>query len=161
MEGSFSSCYIISQQTKAIMTKDSVYYRSRILEVPRERHSVRSPEQMIDHTCLLYGSTLKGRQEAAKDILRLNSKVPVPAIPDKGVYMMPTHSLRSKDNVWFSFYHIDYFEQRDNRTYVAFHDGTGIYVNTTESRFDMQYKRTSELIAKLNRPFFFMNRSPI
>ncbi|SFB26939.1 competence protein ComK [Lentibacillus halodurans] len=159
MEGSFSSpVYIIGQQTKAVMTKDSAYYRSRILEVHRERHSVHRPEQIIDHTCVLYGSTLEGRRESVKDLLKLNSKVPVPVIPEKGVYMLPTSSSKNKDNVWLSFYHIDYFEQQDDRTYVKFHDGTGLFVNTSETSFDMQYKRTSQIIAKLNRSLFFGNR---
>src|SRR5699024_2614151 len=158
MGGKFSSSvYIIGQQTKAILTKDSAYYRSRILEVSRERHSVYSSEQIIDHTCLLYGSTLNGRREFVKDLLKLNSKIPVPVIPEKGVYMLPTASSRNRDNVWLSFYHIDQYEQRDDKTYVAFHDGTGIYVNTSEATFDMQYKRTSQIIAKLNRSVFFGN----
>ncbi|QKY70453.1 competence protein ComK [Lentibacillus sp. CBA3610] len=159
MGGQFSpSIYIISRRTKAIMTKDSAYYRSRISEIAQDRHSVHSPEQIIDHTCLLYGSTLEGRRESVKDLLKLNSKVPIPVIPDKGVYMLPTSSSKNKDNVWLSFYQIDYFEQRDDRTYVVFHDGTGLYVNTSEATFDMQYKRTSQLIAKLNRSLFFGNR---
>lgn len=160
MGGKFSSpVYIIGRQTKAIMTKDSAYYRSRILEITRERHSVHSPEQIIDNTCLLYGSTMKGRRESVKDLLKLNSKIPVPVIPEKGVYLLPTSSSKNKDNVWFSFYHIDQYEQRDDKTYVAFHDGTGLYVNTSEAAFDMQYKRTSQIIAKLNRSFFFGNHS--
>ncbi|MFD1363289.1 competence protein ComK [Lentibacillus salinarum] len=150
--------YVVSKQTKAILTKDSAYYRSRILEITRERHSVYRPEQIIDHACVINGSTLAGRRESVKGLLKLNSKVPVPVIPDRGVYMLPTSSIKNKDNVWLSFYHIDYFEQRDDRTYVKFHDGTGLYVKTSETTFDMQYKRTSQIIAKLNRPLFFGNR---
>ncbi|TFJ92228.1 competence protein ComK [Lentibacillus salicampi] len=159
MEGQFSSpVYIIGRQTKAIMTKESAYYRSRIIEVSRERHSVHSPERIIDHTCLLYGSTMEGRRKSMKDLLKLNSKIPVPAIPDKGVYMLPTSSIKNKDNVWLSFYHIEHFEQRDDKTYITFHDGTGLFINTSENAFDMQYKRTSQIIAKLNRPRIFGGR---
>ncbi|MFC4558035.1 competence protein ComK [Virgibacillus kekensis] len=156
---STTSVYIITQQTKAILTKESNYYRSRILEGQEERHSVFRPEQIIDHTCLLYGSTLEGRRAAVRDILKINSKVPVPVIPDKGVYMLPTSSTKNKDCVWLSYYHIEDYEQRDDKTYVAFTDGTGIYVNTSENTFDMQYKRTSQIIAKQNRSVFFGRRS--
>ncbi|TMN21968.1 competence protein [Lentibacillus cibarius] len=147
--------YIISQQTKAILAKDASYYRSLILEVSRRRHSVYHPERIIDNTCVLNGATLEGRRGSVKRLLNVCSKVPVPVIQEQGVYMLPTASSKKKDNVWLSFYHIDYYEQRDDRTYVSFHDGTGLYVNTSRQTFDMQYKRTGELIAKLSRPFFF------
>ncbi|WP_010531609.1 competence protein ComK [Lentibacillus jeotgali] len=156
MEGDFASpIYIITEHTKAILTKESAYYRSRILEESQERNTVLSPEKIIDNTCILYGSTLQGRRDSVKGLLKLNSKVPIPVIPEKGIYMLPTCASKNKDNVWFSFYHIDSFEQRDNGTYVSFHDGTGLFVNASETTFDMQYKRTSQLIAKLNRSFFF------
>lgn len=157
---SSSSVYIITQQTKAILTKESAYYRSQILEVQRERNSIFRPEQIIDHTCLLYGSTLAGRRAAVKGILKINSKVPVPVIPGKGVYLLPTSSTKNKDCVWLSYYHIDNYEQRDDKTYIAFSDGTGLYVNISESTFDLQYKRTSQVIAKQNRSVFFGRRSP-
>ncbi|MBP1948812.1 competence protein ComK [Virgibacillus litoralis] len=158
-DGISSSVYIITQQTKAILTHDSSYYRSRILETQRESHSIHRPEQIIDHTCLLYGSTLEGRRAAVKDILKINSKVPVPIIPGKGVFMLPTSSTKNKDCVWLSFYQIKGYEQRDGQTYIVFNDGTGLYVNTSEKSFDLQFKRTSQVIAQLNRSIFFGKRS--
>ncbi|WP_246202492.1 competence protein ComK [Virgibacillus doumboii] len=155
-----SAIYIITQQTKAILSKDSPYYRSLIIEGQRERHSTYRPEQIIDHSCILYGSTLEGRRNAVKSTLKICSKVPVPVIPDKGVYMLPTSSTKNKDCVWISYYHIEDYEQRDDKTYVTFGDGTGLYVNTSESSFDLQYKRTSQLIARLNRSAFFPKREP-
>lgn len=85
MEGHYASpIYMISQQTKAILTKDSAYYRSLILETGRKKHSVYRPEQIIDHSCVLYGSTLEGRRKSVRKMLNVNSKVPVPVIPEKG-----------------------------------------------------------------------------
>lgn len=154
-----TSVFIVTQATKAIITKDSSYYRSLILEGPNERHSLHKPEQVLDNSCLLYGSTLAGRRTAAKDILKINNKIPVPVIPDKGVYMLPTSSAKSKDCVWLSYSHIEFFEQRDNKTFIAFNDGSGLYVNASESTIDMQYKRTSQLIVRLNRFILFGRRN--
>lgn len=150
-----ASVYIITQHTKAILTKDSAYYRSRIQEGQTERHSKYRPEEIIDHSCLLYGSTLDGRRAAVKKILKINSKVPIPVIPNKGVYMFPTSSTKNSDCVWVSFYQIENYEQRDDKTYIEFRDGTGLYVNASESSFDLQFKRTSQVIARLNRFVFF------
>lgn len=157
MVGDSNAVYIISRKTKAIMTQDSPYYRSRILEIGQEKQSVHSPEQIIDHSCILYGATLKGRRDSAKKRLKLNNKVPVPVIPEAYVYMLPTCSSRSKENVWLSICQIKQFDQEDNGTYVTFYDGTGLYVSTSESSLDMQYKRTSELMVKLNWRCFFGN----
>ncbi|MFD1036823.1 competence protein ComK [Virgibacillus byunsanensis] len=150
-----TAVYIITQQTKAIMTKDSSYYKARILEGQTERYSIHKPEQILDNSCLLYGSTLHGRKEAVKEILKSSSKLPVPVIPDKGVYMLPSSSTKNKDCIWFSYYQIDFYEQRDAKTYVAFNDGTGIYANVSRSAFDSQFKRTSQIIAHQHRSIFF------
>ncbi|WP_430790280.1 competence protein ComK [Virgibacillus flavescens] len=153
------SVFIITQTTKAIISEDSTYYRSLILEGVKERHSLHKPEQIIDNTCLLYGSTLAGRRAAVKDILKITNKIPVPVIPDKGVYMMPTASTKNKDCAWLSYDHIDFYEQRDGKTFVGFNDGSGLYVNASVSTIDMQYKRTSQLIVKLNRAILFGRRT--
>lgn len=158
MDRSMTSVFIITQATKAIITKDSSYYRSLILEGSSERHSLHKPEQILDNSCLLYGSTFAGRRTAAKKILNVTSKAPVPVAPDSGLYMLPTSSTKNKDCVWFSYHHIDFYEQRDDKTYVAFTDGGGLYVNTSVSSFDLQYKRTSQVIVKQNRSLLFGRR---
>lgn len=148
--------YIISLKTKAIIPKESAYYRSLIIiEGGKEIHSIHSPEQIIDNSCLLYGSTLKGRKDAVKDVLKSASKLPVPVNPALGIFMMPTASTKNKDCVWLAYHHIDDYEQRDDKTYIAFYDGTGIYINTSVSTFDSQYKRTSQIIVHVNRGVLF------
>lgn len=144
------SVYIISPKTKAIIAKDSAYYRSHILEENRERFTIHKPEQIIDHSCLVYGSTLEGRRKAVKDVLKSASKLPISVIPENGVFMIPTASIKSKGCVWVAYHHIDDYEQRDDKTYIAFRDQTGIYINTSENTFDSQYKRTSQVIVHLN-----------
>ncbi|MGY0691265.1 competence protein ComK [Virgibacillus sp. FSP13] len=149
--------YEITQQTKAIMGKDSAYYRARILEVGqiKDKLSIHKPEKILQNSCLTNGSTLVGRRTAVKQILKTSSKLPIPVIPEKDVFMLPTASTKSKDCVWLSFYHIEYYEQRDNRTYVSFYDGSGIYINSSESTIDMQIKKASQVITKMNRPAAF------
>lgn len=159
MDKSVTSVFIITRATKAIIAKDSTYYRSLILEGSKEQHSLHRPEQILDNSCLIYSSTLGGRRTAAKKILRSTSKIPIPVSPEKGLYMLPTSSTKNKDCVWFSYYHIDFYEQRENKTYVAFNDGSGLYVNTSLSSFDLQYKRTSQVIVKQNHGLLFGRRT--
>lgn len=152
-----SAVYVITQQTKAIMAKDSAYYRTRILEIGREINVIHKAEQILNNSCLMNGSTLSGRQAAVKQVLKAYSKLPIPVIPNKGVVMLPTASSKSKDCVWISYYHVHYFEQRDHKTFVSFRDGTGLFINTSANTIDMQFKKTSQVIAQMERSAFFGN----
>ncbi|GGB52056.1 competence protein [Virgibacillus dakarensis] len=149
-----SPIYVITPQTKAILQKNSAYYRSRVLEIGRERSSIYRPEHILNHNCTINGATLSGRRAAVKHILKACSKLPIPVIPCKDVYMLPTASIKSRDCVWLSYYHVHYYEQRDNKTYVAFRDGSGLYVNASENAVDMQFKKASQVIAQMKRPTF-------
>lgn len=150
--------YEIRQRTKAIITKDSAYSRALILDRHKERLVTYRPEEILRNSCLKYGASLEGRKEHVRDMLKINSNVPIPVDPSKGVYMIPTASAKRQDCVWISYYHIAYYEQRDDRTYIGFTDGTGLYVNTSVNKFDMQFKRTSQVIAGFHRSFIFGNK---
>lgn len=149
-----SSNYVITTETQAIIAKDSNYYRSRILEKGKESSSVYKPDNIMNYSCIVYGASLEGRRNAVELMLKTRIKLPIPVFPDHNVYMFPTASIRKKDCVWLSYYHIYDYEQRDDKTYIIFRDGSGLYVNASESTVDMQFKKTSQVIAQLNRhPF--------
>ncbi|RDW22233.1 competence protein [Oceanobacillus arenosus] len=147
--------YLVSQKTKAILANDSQYYRSVIIEGDSQQFSSLKAEQIIDNSCILYGSTLDGRRGAVKDILKSTSKLPVPVSQMNGIYMFPTASTKNTECVWLSASHIrDYFLHND-KTYIAFRDGTGIYVNASLSTVDSQFKRMCQVIVQLNRSILF------
>jgi len=147
--------YTITKHTKAIITKDSSYYRTKILVGHKDRYATLKPEEILRNNCLAYGVSMEGRIEAAKNVLNINSKVPFAVCPDKAIYMIPTVSAKNKDCAWISYFHIAFYEQRDDKTYIGFTDGTGLFVNVSESQFDMQYKRTGQLIAHDHRSVIF------
>ena len=151
---------MITPHTNALIKRHSSYYKTRILNGREEKHSIHKPEVILDQCCLAHGSTFAGRKAAAEKILKSKNKLPIPVIPQKGVYMFPTSSMKSCHCAWLSYYQIRYFEARDDKTYVKFHDGTHLFVNISERALDQQYKRTSQVIAVLNRPFFFNHNSP-
>ncbi|OZU88401.1 competence protein [Virgibacillus indicus] len=154
--GNMRPVFIISQKTKAIMAEEeSGYYRAKILEGDTEKFSIHKPLQIIDNSCLVYGASLEGRKTSVKQILNSASKLPIPVNVNEGIYMMPTASTKNKDCVWLSYQHIHTYEQRDDKTYITFHDGTGIYINTSENAFDQQFKRTSQVIVHMNGSTLF------
>jgi len=147
--------YIINPNTKAIVGKESDYYHSWILERNRERLSIHKPEKIIEHNCLIYGFSMSLRRKSAMEILQSSSKLPIPISPEYGYYMFPTASPRKKDCVWIAFHHIQFYEERDNKTYIRFTDGTDLYVNISINAFDQQYKRMCQVIIRLNHGNLF------
>jgi len=152
--------FLITKKTKAIVTNTSAYYRSVILENKQKYYSHHSAEQIIDYNCTLFGESLAGRRTAIKNNFNINNKIPIPVNPNQAVYLMPTSSTKSKDCVWLSYYHIDFYEQYNQKTYVTFMDGTGLYVNASANSIDMQHKRTSQIIARQHRILFFTRSFP-
>lgn len=147
--------YIISINTKAILNKDNAYYKSRVYEGNQIRNHVHKPEHILKHNCMLNGASLDGRKDYSKETLKSPVKLPIPVIPKMGIYMVPTSSPKSLDCIWISYYHVEKYEERDDKTYIYFRDGTGMYVNVSESTLHNQMIRTAQLIAQINRPIHF------
>lgn len=147
--------YVITKETKAIIAKELGLYRAKVLHGKKKRYSIHTLKQIIANNCIFNHSSLECQELAAQQILRTKSKLPIPIIPKKGVFMFPTASIRNKNCALLSYYHIDYYEQRNDQTYIAFQDGTGIYINTSEKALDRQYKKTSQLIAAFHRTAIF------
>ena len=148
--------YIITVDTKAIMHKDSNYYRTLILEGKEEKKSQATVLEILNRNCLDYGASFKGRRETSSYYLHSNNKLPIAVHPAKGIYFFPTASLTNKDCVWLAYHHIKRIIKSEDKTYVLFHDGTGIYINSSYYTVDNQKKRTSELIVQLNRDQLFV-----
>lgn len=62
--------------------------------------------------------------------------------------MFPTSSMKNKECVWLSYYQINCNEERNNKTYIMFKDGTYFY-------FENQFTRTSKVIAVMNGPLYW------
>lgn len=146
---------LITKQTKAIVTEESAYYRSIVLEGNKKHPSIHTAEKILDYSCTLFGASLAGRRKSIKTAFQITHKIPVPVNPQQGVYMMPTSSTKSRECVWLAYYHIDYYEQRGEKTYVTFMDGSGLFVDASVSSIDMQHKRASQIIAKQHRMTLF------
>lgn len=147
--------HVITRHTKAIISRDSPYYCTEILDRYKGGRTNLKAEEVIKNSCLVYGVPLEGRIEAAKNVLNISSKVPFSVSWDEAIYMIPTASVKNKDCAWISYFHIDFFKQQGDKTYIRFRDGTGLFVNVSESQFDMQHKRTGQLIAHDYRSIIF------
>ncbi|MGM8364805.1 competence protein ComK [Virgibacillus sp. W0181] len=150
-----STVIVVSQLTKAITVSDSAYYRSDVWEGTKIRHSIYPPEKILDDSCILFGSNLEGRKQAAAKLLKTNTKLPFAVIPSQGVYMIPTASTRNKRCIYVSYFHVASYEAKENKTFIYFADGSGMVADTSVNSFDMQYKKASQLIVHSHRDVIY------
>lgn len=139
--------YIINEKTQVIKNVQSENFRTKIYEENRIYYSRYSQQSIINDSCVHNGSSLRGRWKLVRKILRTNSKLPIPLTPQKGIYLVPTTSIRNEACIWFSYYHIDYYVERDNQLAIFLKDGTVYLINISYNQFDLQYKKTSQIIA--------------
>lgn len=147
--------YIINRKTQAILHGDSPYYRTKIYEENREViYSKHHPLQIIDYSSTINGSSMDGRTKAVKRILKSKSKLPIPVIPQLGMFLFPTTSVRNRDCVCLSYYHVDEYKQLGNKLAVILKDGKVLKLDISYNQFDLQIKRTSQVIAYFHRLLF-------
>src|SRR5699024_5181905 len=94
-----NSIFAITQNTKAIITNQSDYFKTVILEGKYKHYSTHRAEKILDVNCIHFGSSLTGRRTAVRNLFKIYNKIPVSVNPLQGVYMMPTSSVKSKDCV--------------------------------------------------------------
>src|SRR5690625_617134 len=88
--------YTITKHTKAIITKDSSYYRTKILVGHKDRYATLKPEEILRNNCLAYGFSREGRIEAAKNVLTIKVKVPFAVCLKKRIYIIPPEPAKKK-----------------------------------------------------------------
>src|SRR5690625_6538290 len=101
----------------AIISKNTGYYRTKIIEEDKIKHSPQSPIQILDYNCTINGASLEGRMQTVRAILKSKTKLPIPIQPKKGIYMFPTISMKNVNCVWISYFHVLDHGDRDKRTY--------------------------------------------
>lgn len=139
--------YIINRKTQAITGINSGYYRTKIYEVDRILYVTETPLSIIENSCISYGSSLTGRQAFVKQVVEVNSKLPIPIKPRFGLFFLPTKSYRNGTCIWFSYYHVNRYMEHNNKLIVILKNNKMISVDVSFNQFDLQMKRTSQVIA--------------
>src|SRR5699024_5709115 len=116
---------------------------------------VHKADYILKQNCIENGSTVEGRREFARKTLNSPIKLPIAIGHPLDVYMLPTSSPKSLECVWVADCHVNKFEERDEKAYSSFRDGTGMYVDISASTFHNQMIRTAHLIAQLNKPIHY------
>lgn len=136
--------YEVSKGTLAIMPNEEE--KSLVLE-DTERYLVdQTPYEIMESSCLYFGSSYRGRKEGAKNILGAEYKVPILVDDADNLILFPTASPYSQDCVWVSLNHIKNVEKIDSvNTKIIFDNNKEIVVPVSYRSIENQVSRASRL----------------
>ena len=136
--------YEINKGTLAIMPNEN---ESSLVYEDEDRFLIeQSPFQIMEESCMYFGSTYEGRKESARSILGAEYKVPVIVEDTNNLIVFPTTSPKSDDCIWISLKRVKNFERIDNsNTKVIFDNNREIIVPVSYRTLENQISRASRL----------------
>ena len=136
--------YEISKGTLAIMpNKDN---NSLVFEDDDRYLVSQTPFQIMESSCLYFGSSYEGRKAGSRDILGAEYKVPILVDDSTDIIVFPTTSPLSSDCVWISLKQIKKYEKVDaNNTKITFLNDKEIIVPSSFRSNENQVSRASRL----------------
>lgn len=141
--------YEVNRKTMAILAHTDPLYPTKILEVSRIVYCKQTPKVILNQSCLLGGSTFRGRQIAMEKLLHTKSKLPVPVRPNDGIFLFPTRSPRSVYCEWISFFYVEDFKEMDieKGSTIYFTNGKELHIPTSGFSVRRQMRLTGQAIA--------------
>lgn len=136
--------YEISKGTLAVVPNEKL---GSLVYEDDDRYLVsQTPFEVMESSCLYFGSSYEGRKEGAKNILGAEYKVPILIDDTDNIILFPTTSPLSQDCAWISLRHVQKYERIDaNNTKIVFDNGKEIIVPTSFRSIENQISRAARL----------------
>ena len=142
--------YEINSETLLIMPFSNG--KSKIYEFDREFLTNRISNDIINDSCLFFGSTLEGRREAVKNILGIDLKVPILVEDTRNIIFFPTANCIHKNAIWISYQNLlKYYKFDEFSTVLCFRNNKQITVDVRYNIIDNQVIRCMKLESLLNK----------
>lgn len=142
--------YEINEETLAVISVD--YNKTKVIEKNREYLIDKRAYSIMDESCNYYGSTYKGRLNAAKNILNCSYKLPILVEESQSIIFFPTKSSLEEDCCWINFNYIKSVDKKiNNKSTILFENGTEIDIDTSKLSIENQIARSTRLCYLLNQ----------
>lgn len=149
--------YTMAVVGEKISKEQPVY--SRVIEVEDEFLVKMKPSMVMDRSCKYFGSSLKGRQEGARELTGITYKVPIAVDPTNEIYMFPTISPNKDTCAWLSHsYILDYQTAGPEKTIVTFTNHKSIILDVSKGSFENQLNRTAQYRFLLSKRISYNNQ---
>lgn len=126
--------YIINNNTVAIIGIDK--FSSKVIEKDKEIIVNLSSTEIIENSCLYYGSSLQGRIEASSKIIFNSYKVPILINNKDNLIFFPTISPNSNHCIWVSVNYV--YELSINNKIVSIKFKNGSEIDTNLSLYSLE-----------------------
>ena len=135
--------YEIHEDTYAIIAKKKGM--TKVIEKSREYDVSKEAYEVMDENCKYYGSSYKGRMEAAKELLKCSYKLPIIVEESNGLIFFPIKSTFLKDCCWINLNSIKNIEKVHDKTEITFKNDKKIVFDISKLSLENQIYRSSKL----------------
>lgn len=147
MKRDIKNDYEINRSTMAILPHiEGEKLSSIVIEAEREFNVRKKPIDLIEKSCIYYGSSYEGRKHGTKKLMGVTHKPPIAIDPASSIYFFPTTSSTRSQCAWLSHANIFEYKQAEyDNTEVVFIGGKTVILPISVSSFENQLFRTSHL----------------
>ena len=135
--------YEICEDTLAILPFE--IGKSRVIETYGELIINKTPMEIIEDSCLYFGSSYNGRHTATKYLLGISYKSPIIIEESKNIIFFPTNSPRQGDCCWISLRNIIDYKRNHKKSIIYFDHGKKIILDISYGSLDNQILRATRL----------------
>lgn len=135
--------YEINDETIAVIPIE--YEKTKIIETQKEYIVDKKAYQIMDESCMYYGSTYKGRLKASKDILNCSYKLPILIEESHNIVFFPTKSSLEDDCCWINFNYVETVDKIDDKSMISFTNNKKFLFNTSKLSIENQIARSTRL----------------
>jgi len=135
--------YEITKDTCAILNIDNDV--TKIIEDNQEYLLPKRSFEVMEDSCVYYGSSFEGRLKGTKMMLGATYKLPIIIEESNNIIFFPTTGNNNSKCSWIALNKISSYEPKGGYTKVTFDCGKSIVLKITYSSFEMQLLRATRL----------------
>ena len=135
--------YEINEETIAVIPIG--YEKTKIIEKNREYIVEKKAYNIMDDSCKYYGSSYKGRLNAAKEILNCSYKLPILVEESNTIIFFPTKSSLEDDCWWINFNAVEKVEKTQDDVLLYLNNNDVLKVNCSKLSVNNQLLRSTKL----------------
>lgn len=135
--------YEINEETYAVISSD--IGKTQIIEKNNDYIINNDAYKVMDESCKYYGSSYKGRLEAAKILLDCSYKLPILVEESSVLIFFPIKSSLLDDCCWINVNSIYNIEKIDNKSQITFKNGKKMIFDISKLSLENQIYRSTKL----------------
>lgn len=111
----------------------------------------RNTMDILEESCVYFGSSYEGRMSGAKKLLNMKYKLPFILEDTQELVLFPTCSPRLDNCIWLVLKNIENYKRNYKKTTVFFKNNNKIDLDISYGSFENQIFRATMLLMKLKR----------